>query len=258
MLNVVHREGEVSAEIFKRTPNVDMIIIIMIIINYKFNSNKEEINHLMFMDDIKLVAKDERGLDSLIQTVRVISTDIGMKFVLEKCAMLVMKKGKVSKSDAIKLPDDKVIRSIHEENGYKYLGVLLLDRVMCDAIKEKVGTEYKGRVKKVLKSKLNGGNMIAAINTWAVPLIRYSAPFLDWLRDEMKQVDRTTRKLMNIYKALYPRDSVVRLYLPRKEGGRGQIYVEDCIDLAIMSLENYIQKSNKRLIKSARRVIEER
>ena len=226
-------------------------------VGYKFNSNKEEINHLMFMDDIKLVAKDERGLDSLIQTVRVISTDIGMKFGLEKCAMLVMKKGKVSKSDGIKLPDDKVIRSIHEENGYKYLGVLQLDRVMCDAMKEKVGTEYKRRVKKVLKSKLNGGNMIAAINTWAVPLIRYSAPFLNWRRDQMKQLDRTTRKLMNMYQALHPRDSVVRLYLPRKEGGRGLISVEDCIDLATMSLENYIQKSNERLLTSARRDIEE-
>ena len=126
----------------------------------------------MFIDDIKLVAKDERGLESLIQTVRSISTDIGMKFGLEKCAMLVMKKGEVSKSDGIKLPDDKVIRSIHEESGYKYLGVLQLNKVMCDAMKEKVGTEYKGRVKKVLKSELNGGNMMAAINTWAVPLIR--------------------------------------------------------------------------------------
>ena len=156
------------------------LVLRKIKVGYQFSSNKEQINHLMFMEDIKLVAKDERGLASLIQTVRVVSTDIGMKFGLEKCAMLVMKKGKVSKSDGIKLPDDKVIRLIHNENGYKYLGVLQLDKVMCDAMKEKVGTEYRRRVKKVLKSKLNGGNMIAAINTSAVPLIQYSVPFLDW------------------------------------------------------------------------------
>ena len=90
----------------------------------------------MFLDDIKLVAKNERGLDSLIQTVRVLNTDIGMKFRLEKCAMLVMKKGSV-KIGWQKLPDDKVITSIHDENGYKYLGILQL-----------------GGVKMVLKSKL--------------------------------------------------------------------------------------------------------
>ena len=55
----------------------------------------------MFIDDIKLFAKDESELDALIQTVRVVSTDIGMKFGLEKCAMLVMKRGKVTKSDGI-------------------------------------------------------------------------------------------------------------------------------------------------------------
>ena len=46
----------------------------------------------------------------------------------------------------------------------------------------------------MLESKLNGGNMIAAIDTGAVPLIRYFAPFLDWRRDETKQLDRATRK----------------------------------------------------------------
>ena len=92
-----------------------------------------------------------------------------------------------------------------------------LDKVMCDAMKENVGTEYKRRMKKMLKSKLNGGNVIAAINTCTVPLIRYSALFIDWKRDEMKQLDRTTRKIMNLRKALHPRDSVARVYLPRKE-----------------------------------------
>ena len=60
-----------------------------------------------------------------------------------------------------------------------------------------------------------------------------------------------------MYKALHPRDSVARLYLPGKEGGRGLMSVEDRIDLAIMSLENYIQKSNEKLITSARRDIQE-
>ena len=79
--------------------------------------------------------------------------------------MLVMKKGTVSQSDGIRLPDDEVIKSIHEENIYKYRGIFQLDKVMCDAMKEKLGTEYKRRVKMVLTSKLNGGNMMAAINS---------------------------------------------------------------------------------------------
>ena len=38
------------------------------------------------MDDLKLHAKIERELDSLIQTVRIFSDDAGMVFGLDKCA----------------------------------------------------------------------------------------------------------------------------------------------------------------------------
>ena len=36
------------------------------------------INHLLFMDDLKLFAKNEKEVDSLVQTVRIFSDDIGM------------------------------------------------------------------------------------------------------------------------------------------------------------------------------------
>ena len=45
----------------------------------------------MYMDEIKLFAKNEKELETLIHTVRIYSWDIGMEFGLEKCVMLVMK-----------------------------------------------------------------------------------------------------------------------------------------------------------------------
>ena len=45
------------------------------------------------MDDLKLFAKNEKEIDSLVQTVRIFSDDIGMKFGLEKCAAMTMKRG---------------------------------------------------------------------------------------------------------------------------------------------------------------------
>ena len=95
----------------------------------------ETINHLLFMDDLKLYSKSESVLNSLIQTVRVFSKDIGMQFGIDKCAMLVMKKGKIVKSDGIQLPSDKVIKSLEEGESYKYLGVLEPDEVMVNEMK---------------------------------------------------------------------------------------------------------------------------
>ena len=69
----------------------------------QFSSNKEKINHLLFMDDLKLYAKNEKDLDSLVQTVRIFSDQFGMEFGIDKCAILVLKRGKITKFDGISL-----------------------------------------------------------------------------------------------------------------------------------------------------------
>ena len=61
---------------------------------------------------------------------------------------------------------------------------------------ENVKTEYYRRERKILETKLNGGNIVTGINTWAVSLLRYSAAFLDWTGKELEQMDRRTTKLM--------------------------------------------------------------
>ena len=61
---------------------------------YKLSKSQEKINHLMYMDDIKLFTKNEKELETLLHAVRIYSQDIGMEFSIEKCAMLVMKSGK--------------------------------------------------------------------------------------------------------------------------------------------------------------------
>ena len=77
-------------------------------LEYEFRIG-ETINHLLFLDYLKLHSKSETVLDSLIQTAKLFREEIGMLFGIDKCTMLVMKKGKIVKSDGIQLPNDKVI-----------------------------------------------------------------------------------------------------------------------------------------------------
>ena len=100
-------------------------------------------------------------------------------------------------------------------------------------MKEKIWKEYLRRTKKVLDTKLNSRNLIKGINTWAVPLVRYSGPFLKWTRDELKQMDQRATKLMTMHKALHPGDDVDRLTVSRKEGGTGLSDIEDSVDASI-------------------------
>ena len=115
------------------------------------------------MDDLKLYCRSEKGLDSLVPTVHVFSEDIGMEFGIEKCAMLVMEKGKTVKSVGIELPDGKVIKSLQEGESYKYLGILEADKFLEEKMKLNVSKEYIRRLRKVLKSKLNGGNLVRVL-----------------------------------------------------------------------------------------------
>ena len=88
---------------------------------YEFSESKEKINHLLFMDDLKLYRRSEKALNSLVQAVHVFSEDTGMEFGIEKCGILVMEKGKIVKQVDIVLPDGKVIKSLQEGESYKYL-----------------------------------------------------------------------------------------------------------------------------------------
>ena len=112
------------------------------------------VNHLLFMDDLKLYGKSEKQVDTLLNTVRVFSQDIGMQFGINKCAVLVLKRGKVVRCEGIEMPNNQVSKSLGEGEGYKYLGMLEADGVKHMEMKENVTKEYYRRVRKILKSKL--------------------------------------------------------------------------------------------------------
>ena len=90
-----------------------------------------------------------------------------------------------------------------------------MDDFKDESVKDRLSKEYVGRVKKVIRSKLNGGNMVRVINSWAVSLLRYSSGVVRWTKVELMNLDRKTRKLLIIQDALHARANGSRLYLMR-------------------------------------------
>ena len=212
---------------------------------YQFDSFTT-INHLFFMDDLKLYGKNERELRELMRIVSMYSKDIGMEFGFEKCAMLSIKSGVKTKSEGIEVPSGEMIREVGEE-GYKYLGVLQECKVKNKQMKEIVREEYLKRVKAVARSKLYARNLITAIKVWAVSVVRYSAGILDWTKQELSQMDVKTRKILTMNGIFHKKGNVDRLYLKRNEGGRGLMSVVDCVRAEEKNLGNYlIDDSGKR------------
>ena len=66
----------------------------------------------------------------------------------------------------------------------------------------------------ITKSELNAINRMEAINTLATPVVTYSFNIVDWKMEEIRKLDRKTRKLLTMERMHHPRADVDRMYLP--------------------------------------------
>jgi len=63
---------------------------------YEEHTTKTKISHLLYMDDMKLIAKSEEELQKQIQAVKMFSDDIHTEFALDRCAKITFKRGKLT------------------------------------------------------------------------------------------------------------------------------------------------------------------
>ena len=204
------------------------------------------------MHNSKLQEKKDE-IDSLTKTVSQCSKDIKMDFDILKCAMALLQRRRKTRWEEIQLPNGEEIGEAGA-GGYKYLGVLELDKIMCDEMKRKVKEVYQKRVTPLMKTHLNGKNLFQALNTWAISVIRYSAAFLDWTKEETKELDRWTRKQLIAGRALHPKSNVMRIYVIRRYGGQGLISVEECCAAELRSIDFYLVSREEKLLRVVARL----
>ena len=208
-------------------------------LNKGFKVDDIVISHLLYLDDLKLYFKSEADMSTLVNTVRIFSEDIRMNFGFDKCAILVINRGRATESEDIVLPGG-TIEALPLSSSYKYLGVLEASDFQHKEMKSKIITTYKQRLRAILQSRLNGHNQIMAINGFAIPVVRYTAGIIHWTTNDCLDLDRLTRKQLTLYKALHPRADVDRLYVPRKVGGRGLLSVSNVVQVEMSALATYV------------------
>ena len=133
------------------------------------------------------------------------------------------------------------MKELQEEELYTCLGQDEAVGYNGPLNKEKVIKEYKRCVRKIWTSELCSGNMITAHNTFAVPLITPTIGILNWTRKEIEDLDKATRRIMCYTGNLHMRSDINRIYVPRKQGGRGLASIEDTFTSRIVALANHIE-----------------
>ena len=119
-----------------------------------------------------------------------------------KCAVVSPQRVKKTRREGIQLANGVEIDEASVE-VCKYIVVLELDK-MCDKMK-----------RKLMKTHLNGKNLFLALKTWAIYVIRYTA-FLDWTKEETKELDLWTRKQLIAGRDLHPNSKVMKIYIKRR------------------------------------------
>ena len=62
---------------------------------YHVHGTERKISQLLYMNDLKLLGRNENELKNEMKIVQTVSKDMNMKFGLEKCARICLKRGSV-------------------------------------------------------------------------------------------------------------------------------------------------------------------
>ena len=201
------------------------------------------------MDDLKFYVNSKKEAERLTSIVRIFSKDVAMEIGISKCAHITMKAGKLASVAGMERSSGEVIPELESDKGYKYLGILETIDIIRTEMKDKIQREYYERVRQPKSSKLNGGNTIRPINFWSVSLVRYSAGILKWTKDELKVMDRKTRKIMTINRMYHPQSDTDRLYIPRMKGVQELLSLKDCVKTEEQNLSLCLDQSEERLLR---------
>ena len=214
---------------------------------YNLNKRQQEpsiVNHLLYMDDLKLYNSKEKSLKDQLTAVLQFSHDINMEFGINKCAKISIIRGKHNPSQEIQIDQNTSIKELDRNQVYKYLGIAEAAGLDHQTIRNKTKKEYFNRIKRILKTNLTAKNKISAINQLAIPALQYTFGIIDWPQNIIDQIDVRTRKYLTMYKLFYKLQNHDRLYLPRHKGGIGLLNINNSHRATTIATAKYITSSN--------------
>lgn len=222
---------------------------------YGFNirnqkQNVHKINHLLYMDDIKLYAKNQQELQRLIKIIEKFTTDIKMEFGIDKCKTQHIERGLWTNRNTTETLNSETLQNMDENEYYKYLGFKQNIKIDHPTIKKELTEAYLSRLNKILKSYLNSKNLFKAINTYAIPLLTYSFGVIKWTETDIQNLMISTRTKLTKYNKHHPHACKERIIIPRKNGGRGLIDIQQLHNNQINNLRTYFHKQTTALHKA--------
>jgi len=103
-----------------------------------------------------------------------------------------------TRDEKLTTEDDDTMEALNKDDMYRYLGHMQAKQIKHARMKQKLGEEYLNHTKIILKAKLNGKNMIKAINTYATPVLTFSFGIVKWTHTDLENLQTKMRMLRDI------------------------------------------------------------
>ena len=211
-----------------------------------------KITHLLFVDDLKLYAKSEIKISVVTKKVKEMYEDIGTSRGLEKCASLHVVRGKESKSEDLPIGAKYSISVMESSDKYKFLGKYENFEYLDKFTFQQAEKEYLRRLNVIWSSPLSVPSKQTACIVFALPTLEYFMGTSNWLIADIQNLDRKSRKVVEMHKGKHILESIAMLYLPQKCGGRGFRSVEDTYKISKIKVAHHINISKDPRIKLVR------
>ena len=185
--------------------------------------------------------------------------DMGLELNLEKCASVHLKRGKYAASENLSI--DKDIKALQQADTYKFLGKEESIKQMNDILTSGSTKEFFQRLWIIWQSDLTLPRKFKATKIFALLKLLYYMCTTEWPVDELRRVDRKVRSIISECSGRHPRESTSIFCLERKEGGRGEICVEETYHVMKLKTAHYVNTcidSRLKQVKNFERIKQEK
>lgn len=199
------------------------------------------LNHLFYIDDLKLYADGKRNLRRLIELAKEASEELGMKWNLAKCNYSGMSGTRRRNYKVTQLIEG--IKPLLTGCPYRYLGIEQLvgagDKITARKVIEEKMVEAAGGIS---QRKLTAKDTAFMINVVVLAIFKYATTVFLWTRAQIcSEIRSTIIKQMTQIGFRWYTSSTARLFMSRARGGRG---IDDPLlihDLIIVRMMQYFR-----------------
>ena len=200
-----------------------------------------KITHVLFVDDLKTYHKSESKAAVVSSKLKQMFGDIGLKWGLGKCAAVNIKRGKIGQEQTqMPISHTEFIPLLQNSDHYKFLGKQENATHLEEIVMREASKEYLRRCTVIWSSPLTIPRKIASTNNFAVPAVQYQMWSSMWRMEDIRKLDRDTRKLIKNNKAMHHQESNASLYLQKSKGGKGLMEVESVYKLTKIKVAHYV------------------